>query len=127
MSNLDDKRVRENLDIQRGVSDGPDPDYSKLDDVEYGDTVAIEWQGELLEGVTDYGYVCGYPGVEGGDANMGGVVHIPDPQNPGGKDRAHPQWVTLYELGTNPMVKRVRRVASWREAQRAIVARRPRA
>jgi len=113
-----EKRIRENLDKQCGMADGEDPDYSKLDDVHYGDTVAIEWQGEL-EGVTDYGYIYGLPDIESNDANMGGIVHIPYPQNPGGKDRADAEWVTLYELGTNPLVKKVRRVLSWRDACRA--------
>ena len=112
-------RIKRNLDIGRGMRDGPEPDYSKLDDVEYGDTVAIEWGGELLEGVTDYGYVFCWPDIEADDANMGGVIHIPYPENPGGKDRADAEWVTWYELGVNPLVKKVRRVTSWRDSLRA--------
>lgn len=113
---MSERRVRENLARQTGELDGPEPDFDKLlSDLDYGDTVAITWQGELLEGVTDYGYVFAWPGGdEGRDANMGGIVHIPNPQNPGGKDRADPEWVTLYELLTNPMVKSVHTVTTMR-------------
>jgi len=113
-----EEQVRKNLDIQRGAADGPDPDFSKLDDVEYGDSVAIEWQGEL-EGVTDYGYVFCLFGIEECDANMGGIIHIPYPENPGGKGDTAAEWVTLYELSRNPLVKRVRRIAIWRDVVRS--------
>ena len=111
-------RIRRNLDIQRGMLDGEAIDYSKICDVEYGDTVSIEWMGEELEGVIDYGYVFGWPDIEPDDANMGGVVHIPNPQNPGGMDRADPEWLTLYELATNPLVKQVSLVRSWSDLGR---------
>lgn len=109
-------RIKRCLEIANGSADGEDPDYSKLEDVEYGDTVAIEWSGELA-GVTDYGYVFCWPDNEEDDANLGGVVHIPYPQNPGGKDRANAEWVTLYELGVNPLVKKVRVAERWRKGR----------
>lgn len=107
-------RIRRNLQLQNGSADGEDADYEKFPDVEYGDTVAIDWQGDL-EGVTDHGYVFCWPDNEEDDANLGGVIHIPYPQNPGGKDRANAEWVTLYELATNPLVKKVRLVNRWRD------------
>lgn len=96
------------------MTDGPKPDYSKLDDVEYGDVVAIEWDGEF-EGLVDYGYVMGLPGIEEDDANLGGIIHVPHPQNPGGKDAAHAEWITLYDIGTNFGIKRLRRIGSMTE------------
>lgn len=108
------KKILEQVDVQRGMADGPEPDYSKLDDVEYGDVVAIEWQGEF-EGMVDYGYVMGFPGIEEGDANLGAVIHVPRPQNPGGKENAHSEWITLYDIGTNFGIKRLRRVCSMNE------------
>lgn len=111
-----EQRIRRFLKIANGTLDGPDPDYNKLDNFEYGDTVAIEWLGDM-EGVTDYGYVFCWPDNEEDDANLGGVVHIPYPQNPGGKDRADAEWVTLYELGSNPLVKKVRLVESWKRGR----------
>src|SRR5262245_24232838 len=105
------KKILEQIDIQRGMADGPEPDYSKLDDVSYGDVVAIEWAGEF-EGIVDYGYVMGFPGAEESDANMGGVIHVPHPQNPGGKDAADAEWITLYDVGTMFGIKRIRRICS---------------
>jgi hypothetical protein len=108
------KKILGQIDIQRGAADGPEPDYSKLDDIEYGDIVAIEWQGEF-EGMVDYGYVMGFPDIEVHEANLGAVIHIPHPQNPGGKDAADPEWITLYDIGTMFGIKRMRRICSMSE------------
>lgn len=105
------EKILQQIEIQRGMVDGPEPDRSKLDDIEYGDIVAIEWDGEF-EGMVDYGYVMGFPGIEEDDANMGGIVHVPHPQNPGGKENAHPEWITLYDIGTMFGIKRMRRICS---------------
>lgn len=96
------------------MRDSPEPDYSKMDDVDYGDIVAIEWAGEF-EGMVDYGYVMGLPGVEEADANIGGIIHVPCPSNPGGRDAAGPEWITVYSVGTHFGIKRMRRVSSMRE------------
>jgi hypothetical protein len=112
------EKILYNLDVQRGMADGPDPDYEKYSgdsDFEYGCAVAIEWGGEL-EGETDYGYIFGLPGIEEDDPYLGGIVHVPHPRNPGGKDAADPEWVTLYELGCNPIVKRIRKLEQAKEA-----------
>lgn len=105
------EKILQQLDIQGGMADGPEPDRSKLDDVQYGDIVAIEWDGEF-EGIIDYGYVIGLPGIEEDDANLGGFVHVPRPENPGGKENAHPEWITLYDIGTMFGIKRMRRICS---------------
>jgi hypothetical protein len=119
--NLVESQVWKNLEIQRGNADGPDTDFDKLDDVSFGDTVAIDWQGEL-DGITDYGYVFGWPGIdESGDANLAGIIHIPYPQNPGGKGNSPSEWATLHDLSLNPLVKRVRRVTEWRSVVQQVL------
>lgn len=115
-----EKDLRQNLDWQSGDFTIPDPDEDKVEwnkvyDVEYGDWVKIIWQDEYGAMMVDYGYVLGWPSHENGDANMGGVIHIPRPVNPGGKGEPEQEWITLYELRKNPLVKKVKLVKPfWR-------------
>lgn len=127
---MTERRVWENFERQTGMADGPEPDFDKLlSDLKYGDIVAITWKPDGREeefgALMDYGYVFAWPGRdEGRDANMGGIIHVPDPQNPGGKDRADPEWVTLYELLTNPQVQSVHTVMTMRDSLMAHIHRR---
>ena len=106
----DAARIEFYLKIQQGANPDPEnlePHYEKVCDVKYGEWVEVVWQGDL-EGTIDRGYVLGWPTCYDTDANMGGVVHIPHPQNPGGKGDVEDEWITLHELRTNPEVKCVR-------------------
>lgn len=55
----------------------------------------------------DHGYVFTLPGLEDRDVWMGGIVHIPNPDNPGGMDSVPPVWVTLDRLLKDPLVLKV--------------------
>lgn len=107
----DDEKLRRALDVQVGNLPDPEetPDGAKVCDVRYGDRVLIEWGG-LYDGIVDSGYLMGLPSHQEDDANLGGVVHIPNPENPGGIGEAGEQtWVTLRDLSCNPFVKAVRK------------------
>lgn len=95
------------IEVQRGNEkdpEGKEPDYKKVCDVNFGDWVQIVWQNEL-EGTIDDGYIMGFPPYADEDANLEGIVHIPRPQNPGGKGDVPGVWVTLHELRINSDVR----------------------
>lgn len=102
--------------LQQGLIETPKEqriDWNRVPDVEYGDRIEIIWGGQMA-GIIDVGLVVPFPGQDELDANMGGLVWIESPDNPGGKDRVPPQWETLHMLRTSPDVAAVRVVRSSR-------------
>lgn len=94
--------------LQQGFIRSPEKvNYDRVPDVEYGDQIEIHWGGEM-KGVVDVGLVVPFPGQCELDANMGGLVWIESPDNPGGKDSVCPQWETLHMLRTSPDVESVK-------------------
>lgn len=70
-------------------------------DCDPGCTVNIYWNN----GSIDCGYVFI---VDGMDAEIGDCfVHIPQPDNPGGKDVAPPEWAYMINLMTNDLVEEI--------------------
>lgn len=98
-------------------NDDYEVDYGKLSGrVEYGSRLTITWDGRYPGWERDFddaptyeddGYLMGLPGLADDDAALGGVVHIPNPNNEGGKGEADPVWITLYDLLLFPDVLRV--------------------
>ena len=68
-----------------------------------GSRVHIHWKSEAV----DRGYILTLPGHEPRDVCIGGVVHVPQPDNPGGKDSIGPIWETLDDLLRNEQVERI--------------------
>ena len=72
--------------------------------------VEIHWDGGESDGhkfddIVDHGYVFV---VDGMDAESGDAfVHIPEPDNSGGKDRAHDEWTYVNFLLVNERCKKV--------------------
>ena len=73
---------------------------------EPGCRVKVTWDKSVM-GCVDYGCLFTLPGLEEMDIWMGGVVFIPRPDNPSGKDAPPPVWTTLDELLKNPLCVRV--------------------
>jgi hypothetical protein len=72
-----------------------------------GNQVEIKW-GHDWDNIVDRGYIFTLPGFEESDAEMGGIVHIPEPSCTGGdKDAPHPEWHTLADLTINPKVESI--------------------
>jgi hypothetical protein len=71
---------------------------------DFGADVRIEWGGDL-EGMCDQGYLTTIPPHT--ESDMGGIVHIPHPANPGGKGAPPAEWHTLFELAVNENVRAV--------------------
>jgi hypothetical protein len=70
-----------------------------------GCKVEIHWVTEYGTKIIDNGYVFV---VDGMDAEIGDCfVHVPDPDNPGGKDVAPPEFTYMIALQTNPFVKKI--------------------
>lgn len=68
-----------------------------------GCRVEIYWTGE--DKIIDEGYVFV---VDGMDADIGDCfVHIPHPENPGGKDAAHGRWTYMITLMSNHLVEKI--------------------
>jgi hypothetical protein len=101
-------RVQVQSGTDGGYEDPPEPDPGKLrGEIRYGARVRITWDGRY-EGwerdrkkpptYTDRGYIMGLPGIEEDDAEMGAIVHIPEPNNEGGKGAAPAAWITMLDL-----------------------------
>lgn len=71
---------------------------------EPGSLIEIHWPD--IEAV-DSGYIFTLPGYEDDDVFMGGVVHVPSPDNPGGMDSVPAEWTTFDELLRNPRVGKI--------------------
>lgn len=71
---------------------------------EPGAHIKIHWPD--IETV-DRGYIFTLPGYEDDDVYMGGLVHVPEPENPGGMDGVPAEWTTLDELLRNPRVGKI--------------------
>lgn len=69
-----------------------------------GSHVLIYWRSTAI---VDRGYILTLPGHEPEDVWIGGVVHVPHPDNPGGKDSIGPIWNTLDELLQNEQVTKI--------------------
>lgn len=83
-------------------ADLPHGHFKKLNP---GDKLKIHWADYY-----DVGYIFTLPGFEGNDVWMAGIVHIPNPSNPGGKDNLEPVWITLNDLLENELIKRIERL-----------------
>jgi hypothetical protein len=82
------------------LEDDPPMRYDKLPSVEYGQYILIQWD-DYYGNATDVGLVVPFAGQEEMDANLGALVWIESPDNPGGKGATPPIWITLYELSMN--------------------------
>lgn len=94
------------LATQAGLApaDDEEPDYSRLaGQPRWGAQVVITWEG--LDD-PDVGYIMGLPTET--DMDLGAIVHIPEPINPGGKDAPDPEWITMCQLLSFPNVIEVR-------------------
>lgn len=70
-----------------------------------GCKVKIYWTTEFGTKVIDHGYVFIAPGM---DAQMGDCfVHVPEPQNPGGKDKAEEEFIYMRTLMKNPFCTKI--------------------
>ncbi len=82
------------------------PDFERLvGSPEPGSLLSITWSDPLLHDVEDTGYIFATPESSPQDFNF--FVHVPRPENPGGKDSVEPIWEHLYDLLDNPEVKQV--------------------
>lgn len=70
-----------------------------------GCNVKIHWITEHGTKIIDEGYVFEGPGMdsESGDC----FVHVPNPQNPAGKDNADPEFIYMIALMQNPYCKKI--------------------
>lgn len=100
------------LNVQSGMKDPPkdhpEQDESKMrGSIEYGTPVIIVWDDADsdvgMPATEDHGYVMGLPGFDEADPEIGGVVHVPHPAG-GEKCEAEPEWITIYQLCSNPRV-----------------------
>ena len=96
--------LRRSWEAQQGLrAETATPDWTKMPDVEYGDRLRIRWSEEC--GVReDVGLVVPWANEDELDANLGGLVWVATPANPGGKGTPPPEWRTLYDLAANPAV-----------------------
>lgn len=91
----------ENMDAELS-----DKDFGKLKGVcRPGCKVSIHWTTEHDTKIIDEGYVFEGPGMdsESGDC----FVHVPNPQNPGGKDRADDEFIYMIQLMGNPYCNKI--------------------
>lgn len=98
------------LCIQNGyVKAKPPMTWRKIPYLRFGDRIKIIWDKDY-KGMEDIGLVTPFPGQEEVDANINGLVWIEHPDNPGGKENATPEWISLYQLETNPYIKEIQKV-----------------
>lgn len=70
-----------------------------------GCKVVIHWKPEHGAMIIDTGYVFV---VDGMDAEIGDCfVHVPEPDNPSGKDIAPSEFTYMIALQANPLVKKI--------------------
>lgn len=70
-----------------------------------GCKVKIYWVTEHGTNIIDEGYVFECPDM---DADSGDCfVHVPNPDNPGGKDNADPEFIYMIALMQNPLCKKI--------------------
>lgn len=82
--------------------DPTDKEWGKLDpDIEPGDRIEILWSDEL-DNMVDDGYVFELPWCYSDSGDF--FVHIPEPNNPDGKDIPGPEWKHVRELMNNKFV-----------------------
>jgi hypothetical protein len=70
-----------------------------------GCKVRIYWETGYGDKYTDDGYVFVVDGMDAEIADC--FIHVPDPENLGGKDRADPEWVYMTTLLANPYVTKI--------------------
>jgi hypothetical protein len=69
-----------------------------------GAKVKIFWNGEI-DHLMDEGYIFVLDGMEADIADC--FIHVPNPGNPGGKDKAPGQWVYMATLLTNQYLVKI--------------------
>lgn len=76
-------------------------------EIEAGSKVAIHWKGVdgEFDPIEDTGYVFELPFSDSGCYDF--FVHIPQPENPGGKDNCAAEWIHLYKLLDMELVKKI--------------------
>ena len=76
----------------------------ELDGCRFGDKVRIYWDVDG-ERFSDIGYLTTIPFVlEEEEPEFSGVIHIPNPQNPGGMENANGEWISVYDAISNPLI-----------------------
>lgn len=70
-----------------------------------GSKVKIHWVTEFGTKVVDEGYVFEAPDMDSESADC--FVHVPNPENPGGKDNADPEFIYMISLIQNPYCKKI--------------------
>ena len=107
----DDHSMLELLDALKRAArcDYPEQILEKIEDPEGagpGANVEVYWCGDN-EGTIDKGYIFVLPVGLGQDIYESGIIHIPAPDNPGGKDTPPAVWGTLIDVAQCEDIRRI--------------------
>ena len=94
-------------------NDISDESYKKLGgihDFDAGDRIRIMWQGEVLEGIEDDGYLFQLPVCEDDSSILDFFVHIPHPDNSSGIGDAPQVFTHFIALLENKLVKSIQKI-----------------
>jgi hypothetical protein len=81
-----------------------DEQLRKLPEVLPGDVIKTIWNGVYV-GTEDYGYVIVLPEMALDEGQW--ILHVPNPENPGGIGDVEDIWIHSYELAMNPYIDKI--------------------
>lgn len=89
--------------------DPTDEQWAKLAaDIKAGDRIEIQWNEEF-DNMTDEGYVFEVPWSSSDSCDL--ITHVPNPNNPCGKDIPGPEWCHIRQLMANEYVVKIKKIA----------------